>query len=130
MSGVAQSLTQRPGVARIAIGTHTGARVSEHFGYATRFEIWEISPSGSRLVETRINRPACGADMNDRAAEMMDASVATVADCRAVVVAQLGECALTRLTKLGILAFETEDTIGETLRQLAEYEALYSEVRQ
>jgi predicted Fe-Mo cluster-binding NifX family protein len=121
------SETLQPGAVRVAIGTHTGARVSEHFGYATRFEIWEVTPDGSRYLETRNNKPACNADISERAAEMMDASVATVSDCRAVVVARLGECALTRLTKLGILAFETEDPIGETLRQLSAFEGLYTE---
>ena len=39
-------------VIRVAIGTHTGVRVSEHFGHATRFEIWELGPDGgARLVE-------------------------------------------------------------------------------
>jgi hypothetical protein len=56
---------------------------------------------------------------------MMDASVAAVADCRAVVVARLGDCALTRLDKLGILAFETDDRVDATVRQLAAYAGLY-----
>ncbi len=43
-----------------------------------------------------------------------------VSDCGAVVVARIGECAVNRLDALGILAFETEDTIGTALRELAE----------
>ena len=109
---------------RVAIGTHTGARVSEHFGHATRFEIWELGPDGARLVESRVNRPACGVG-SDRADELMDASVAAVADCQAVVVARLGECALTQLDKLGILAFETEDPVDATVRQLRDYAQLF-----
>ena len=109
---------------RVAIATHTGVRVSEHFGHATRFEIWEVSPEGARLVETRVNRPACGVGA-DRADELMDASVAAVADCRAVVVARLGECAINRLDKLGILAFETDDPVDATVRQLSRYAALF-----
>ena len=109
---------------RVAIGTHNGLRVSEHFGHATRFEIWEVSPNGARLVESRVNRPSCGVG-SDRADELMDASVATVADCRAVVVARIGECALTRLDRLGILAFETDDPVDATVRQLGRYAELY-----
>jgi predicted Fe-Mo cluster-binding NifX family protein len=109
---------------RVAIGTHTGVRVSEHFGHATRFEIWELGPDGAHLVESRVNRPACGVG-SDRADELMDASVAAVADCRAVVVARLGECALNRLDKLGILAFETEDPVDATVRQLRDYAQLF-----
>ena len=118
-------LPTRARAVRVAIGTHTGVRVSEHFGHATRFEIWELDPDGgARLVESRVNRPACGVG-SDRADELMDASVATVADCRAVVVARLGECAINRLDKLGILAFETEDPVDATVRQLADYAALF-----
>lgn len=113
------------GAVRVAIGTHTGARVTEHFGHATRFEIWEVSPTGSRFLESRPNRPACGSGC-DNADEMMDASVATVADCRAVVVSRLGECAINRLTKLSILAFETDDTVPETLRELAAFDDLFN----
>jgi predicted Fe-Mo cluster-binding NifX family protein len=116
---------ERAGAVRVAIGTHSGVRVSEHFGQATRFEIWEVTPDGARLVETRVNRPACGSGGDDRAEALMDASVATVADCRAVVVARIGECALSRLDKLGVLAFESEDPVDATLRELANYAALF-----
>ena len=124
MSADSHAPTRDPAV-RVAIATRTGGRVSEHFGHATRFEIWEVSPKGgTRLVERRINRPSCGVG-SDRADELMDVSVAAVADCRALVVAQIGECALTRLGKLGILAFETEDPVDETVRQLSGYAALF-----
>ena len=116
--------TPLPATVRVAIGTASGARVSEHFGHATRFEIWDVSAEGSRHVETRNNRPACGSGC-DRADEAMDASVALVADCRAVVVSRLGECAINRLTKLGILAFETDDTVDDTVRQLAAFDGLF-----
>jgi predicted Fe-Mo cluster-binding NifX family protein len=115
---------RRDRVVRVAIGTHTGVRVSEHFGRATRFEIWELGPDGARLVGWRTVRPACGVG-SEQADELMDASVAAVADCRAVVVARIGECALNRLDKLGILAFETDDPVDATVRQLANYAALF-----
>jgi len=117
----------RPGcnrAVRVAIETPTGVRVSEHFGRATRFEIWELGQDGARLVGWRTIRPACGVG-SDRADELMDASVAAIADCRAVVVARIGECALNRLDKLGILAFETEDPVDATVRQLADYAQLF-----
>ena len=46
---------------RVAIGTHTGVRVSEHFGHATgsRSGSWT---DGAHLVESRVNcRPAASA---------------------------------------------------------------------
>jgi predicted Fe-Mo cluster-binding NifX family protein len=123
MSGAPLQPTRARAV-RVAIGTHTGVRVSEHFGRATRFEIWELGPDGARLVGWRTIRPACGVG-SDRADELMDASVAAIADCRAVVVARIGECALNRLDKLGIVAFETEDPVDAAVRQLADYAALF-----
>jgi len=120
----APSSAARDRAVRIAIGTHNGVRVSEHFGHATRFEIWEVSPDGARLVESRINRPSCGVG-SDRADELMDASIAAVADCRAVVVARIGECALNRLDKLGILAFEADEPVDAAVRQLSHYAAVY-----
>ena len=120
----APSSAARDRAVRIAIGTHNGVRVSEHFGHAARFEIWEVSPDGARLVESRINRPSCGVG-SDRADELMDASIAAVADCRAVVVARIGECALNRLDKLGILAFEVDEPVDAAVHQLSLYAALY-----
>lgn len=114
------------GAVRVAIGTSTSARVSEHFGHATRFEIWEVSPAGSRFLESRNNRPACDSGCGDRADAVMDASVALIADCRAVVVSRLGECAINRLARLGILAFETDDTVDDTVRQLAAFDTLFA----
>ncbi|SCM76920.1 Dinitrogenase iron-molybdenum cofactor biosynthesis protein [uncultured Pleomorphomonas sp.] len=116
---------------RVAIGTASGARVSEHFGHATRFEIWEVGPAGTRFLETRNNRPACGSGCGanfeeNRADEVMDASVALVADCRAVVVSRLGECAINRLSRLGILAFETDDRVDDALRELAAFDGLFT----
>ncbi len=115
-----------PGSVRVAIGTASGARVSEHFGHATRFEIWEVSPAGARFLESRNNRPACGSGCGDRADEVMDASVALVADCRAVLVSRLGECAINRLSKLGILAFETDDRVDDALRELSAFDGLFA----
>ena len=56
----------------------------------------------------------------------MEASVRTVADCRAVVVAKIGECALNRLDQLGILAFETEDPVDQTVRELSRFAGLFA----
>lgn len=110
---------------KVAVGTGDGVFVTEHFGFATQFQIWDLADQAPRLVETRRNLPACGsgqasglfADAN----ALMDRSVDTVRDCRAVVVARIDECALTRLTALGILAFETDEPVDVALRELATF---------
>lgn len=106
---------------KVAIGAGDGVTVTEHFGFATQFQIWDLAGDTPMLVETRYNRPACGADRNDGSVrEPMDVSVDLVSDCRAVIVARIGECAVHRLDALGILAFETEDTVEQVLRELLE----------
>ncbi|HEY0331508.1 MAG TPA: NifB/NifX family molybdenum-iron cluster-binding protein [Rhodopseudomonas sp.] len=114
---------------RVAIATGDGVAVTEHFGYATQFQIWEFSGRAPRLVETRRNLPACGADRSAERRDPMDISVDLVADCRAVVVARIGECAINRLAALGILAFETEDAVATALRELADSTVLREPAR-
>jgi nitrogen fixation protein NifB len=104
---------------RIAVGTSNGVSITEHFGFATEFQIWDVAGAAPRLVETRQNVPACGAKRRTNSVDLMQGSVDAVADCRAVVVARIGECALTRLLALGILAFEANDTVETALREIA-----------
>lgn len=104
---------------RVAIATGDGVAVTEHFGYASQFQIWDIAADRPKLVEIRRNLPACGADRSLDQRDPMDVSVDLVTDCRAVVVARIGECAINRLTTLGILAFETNDAVDVALRELA-----------
>ena len=106
---------------KIAIGSGNGFAVTEHFGHAMQFQIWDFADGRFRFVETRRNLSACGAARDDSGArDPMDASVELVSDCRAVIVARIGECAVNRLDRLGILAFETEDSVEQALTELAE----------
>jgi nitrogen fixation protein NifB len=117
---------------KVAIATGDGVAVTEHFGYATQFQIWDFAGNPPRLLETRRNLPACGPDRNSPAAlqrDPMDISVELVADCRAVVVARIGECGVNRLTALGILAFETDDAVDTAVRELAESAILLEQAR-
>lgn len=112
------------GQIKVAIATGDGVAVTEHFGYATRFQIWDVSQVPPRLIETRHNLPACGAERSLDRRDPMDVSVELVADCRAVVVAKIGECGLNRLTELGVLAFETDDSLDVVLHELGDVSIL------
>lgn len=112
--------TTDTGPIRIAIATGNGVGITDHFGYALQFQIWDVSGPEPRLLETRRNIPACGADRSNERRDPLDVSVDLVADCRAVVVAKIGECGLNRLNALGILAFETDDTVDTVVRELAD----------
>ncbi|TBW39560.1 dinitrogenase iron-molybdenum cofactor biosynthesis protein [Siculibacillus lacustris] len=103
----------------VAVGSRDGRAVTEHFGSAEVFAIWHLGEGAPRLVETRANEAACGHAVDPAAA--MDRSVELVADCRAVVVTRIGDCALTRLNKLGVLAFESDESVAATLAELADF---------
>ena len=106
---------------KIAIGTGDGVFVTEHFGYAVQFQVWDLAGDVPRFVETRRNLAACGVGPGADASALMDRSVETVSDCRAVVVARIGECAITRLTALGILAFEADEPVEVALREISAF---------
>jgi nitrogen fixation protein NifB len=112
------------GQTKVAIATGDGIGVTEHFGYATQFQIWDFAGTAPRLLETRRNIPGCGADRSAEQRDPLDLSVELVADCRAVVVARIGECGVNRLSALGILAFETDDAVETAVRELAESKAV------
>ena len=109
---------------KIAIATGDGIAVREHFGSAAQFQIWQLERGEMRLIETRRNAPACGAGWTPGSADPMQRSVDLIADCRAVVVARLGECAINRLAERDILAFETDDPVEVVLRELVAEEAV------
>ncbi len=106
------------GSIKIAVATGNGVGVTEHFGYALQFQIWDIASCVPQLLETRRNVPGCGAARSDNRRDPLDVSVDLVADCAAVVVAQIGECGVNRLSALGILAFETDDAVDTVIREL------------
>jgi len=112
---------------RVAVAKGTGVAVDEHFGHATRFEIWELAEGAPRLVEVRRNTPACGAGWQPGAVDPMEASARLVADCRAVLITQIGDCGVARLEEQKILPFETDDTVADALRQLAERPELFAD---
>jgi nitrogen fixation protein NifB len=112
------------GQTKVAIATGDGIGVTEHFGYATQFQIWDFAGAAPRLLETRRNIPGCGADRSAEQRDPLDVSVELIADCRAVVVARIGECGVNRLSALGILAFETDDAVETAVRELAESKAV------
>ncbi len=113
---------------RVAVASRDGAAVDAHFGQATRFEIWEITGGTSRQVEVRFSKPGCGCGTpaGPRGTDTMREAAALVADCRAVLVARIGDHGVARLAALGILAFETDDTVEVALRLLAESPALFA----
>jgi nitrogen fixation protein NifX len=107
---------------RVAVASQDRVVVHQHFGRATQFLIYEIEENECRLVEIRQNQPPCGTAQEDgkpgHAEDPMQKAVELLADCRAVIVAQIGRAAVEKLSRRGIQAFVIHDFIDSALKRL------------
>lgn len=107
---------------KVAVASENKVVVHQHFGRATQFLVYEVEEAECRLVEIRKNQPPCGtAQQDDESGHSEDALQRTVdllADCRAVVVAQIGPGAVEKLSKHGIQAFVIPDFVDSAMRRL------------
>lgn len=89
-------------VLRVAVATKEGMVVSEHFGHAKAFHVYDLSADACRLVEQRQVRHYCLGGSSDKTAmaEILD----TIQDCAAVFVAKIGDGPIEKLAKRGITA--------------------------
>lgn len=89
-------------VIRVAVATKEGVMVSEHFGHAKAFHIYELSLDSCRLLEQRQVRHYCLGGSSDKTAmaEILD----TIEDCDAVFVAKVGDGPTEKLAARGITA--------------------------
>jgi predicted Fe-Mo cluster-binding NifX family protein len=87
---------------KVAVATKEGKAVSEHFGHAKRFAIYEVTPESVRLLEEReVERYCLGGDGN---ASAMPGILAAIHDCQAVLVAKIGNGPTEKLRAIGVAA--------------------------
>lgn len=89
-------------VIRVAVATKEGAAVSEHFGHARTFHIYDLSMDACRLMEQRQVRHYCLGGSSDKTA--MAEILETIQDCVAVFVAKVGDGPSEKLAARGITA--------------------------
>lgn len=87
---------------RIAVATKEVRAVSEHFGHAKLFHVYELRRGEARLLETRPVRHYCLGNHSDKTA--MADILETIADCSAVLVAKIGDGPTEKLAARGIVA--------------------------
>ncbi len=91
-----------PNSVRLAVATKEGLAISEHFGHAKQFWIYEVEGQQCRLVEQRQVEHYClGGESNKGA---MAGILEAVKDCRAVLVAKIGDGPSEKLAAMGIAA--------------------------
>lgn len=89
-------------VIRVAVATKEGVMVSEHFGHAKSFHIYELDANSCRLMEQREVRHYCLGGSSDKSA--MAQILDTIEDCDAVFVAKVGDGPTEKLAARGITA--------------------------
>lgn len=85
---------------KVAVGTKTGISIDVHFGHATQFLIYEISPENCTLLETREVEHYCHGQHGSESA--MQKILFTIKDCYAVFSAMIGDGPKDKLAAIGV----------------------------
>ena len=100
----------------VAVASSDNQTVNLHFGRAHRFQIYRVTDRDSQFLEERENLPACSSQQHDD--NLLERSADLIADCKAVVVAQIGAGAIDLLLLRRIRAFSLTGTIDDALATL------------
>lgn len=87
---------------KLAVASKEGMAISEHFGHAKQFRIYQASPDSCHLQETREVAHYCLGQHSDQTA-MIDI-LETIKDCHAVFVAKIGDGPTEKLKAVGVRA--------------------------
>ncbi|MBD2777799.1 nitrogenase cofactor biosynthesis protein NifB [Iningainema tapete] len=93
----------------VAVATKGGGLVNQHFGHAKEFQIYEVSGKGATFVGHRKIDLYCQGGYGEKAT--LENIIQAIADCKAVLVAKIGECPKETLQKAGIETVEAYDVI-------------------
>ena len=85
---------------RVAVASKDGVAISEHFGHAKQFYIYDIAPNDCRFLEKRDVQHYCLGGHSDKAA--LPVIIETIKDCTAVFVAKIGDGPGEKLAAKGI----------------------------
>ena len=98
---------------KIAFATEDGVLVNSHFGHATRFDVYEVRPNSSVLVESRIKN-------FEQEKDKIDAIIKDIADCKIVFINDIGGGAAARVTNARIHPIKVpfEQSIAALIDQL------------
>lgn len=85
---------------RLAVASKEGRAISEHFGHARRFLIYDVSPTLCEQIDDRDVDHYCLGQQASQGA--MEKILETVKDCHAVLVAKVGDGPRARLAAIGV----------------------------
>lgn len=87
---------------KLAVASKEGMGISEHFGHAKQFWIYEVSDGACDLLEKRQVEHYCLGQQSSKTA--MAGILETVKDCQAVFVAKIGDGPTEKLAAIGVQA--------------------------
>jgi len=87
---------------RLAAASKEGRAISEHFGHAKSFRIYDVAPGQCKFLHERPVAHYCHGHSGDQTA--MSGILDTIRDCRAVFVARIGDGPTEKLRAIGIEA--------------------------
>lgn len=108
------SITVKTAPMLLAIATKGGGLVNQHFGHAKEFMIYEVDSEEVRFVGHRKIDHYCQGGYGEEGS--LQGIIQTISDCKAVLVAKIGDCPREDLKKAGIEAYETYDVIEKAAR--------------
>lgn len=110
---------------RVAIASSDGSRVDQHFGWATRFEIYDVWSGGFFHVESRLRKnPSCGGDCVSEAnplasIDALEESARLLKDCSVLLVSRIGPGPSAHLEAQGLrilqVSLPTEDALSKLI---------------
>ncbi|MGR9054126.1 MAG: NifB/NifX family molybdenum-iron cluster-binding protein [Gammaproteobacteria bacterium] len=109
---------------KLAVATKEGLAISEHFGHAKLFWIYEATSGQCRLLEKRDVDHYCHGQHGSQSA--MAKILETIKDCHAVFVAKIGDGPTEKLEAVGVrsvarYAYEAiEDSLMDYMRSVSE----------
>lgn len=105
---------------KIAVASTDGKVVNQHFGKADYFYIVEVDDAKKyKLAEIRELSPVCQGGSHDDGA--MHQNIHALADCRYVLVSNIGQKAENDLESHGISAYVIPDFIDAALQKVMAY---------
>ena len=104
---------------RIAVASHPGRTITQHFGGATQFLVYAYRDGSVHLLDTRTNVPACQADPDEHD-DALSRSIAAIQDCPFVVVARIGPGAHEAVIAAGLHVVVIHDEIDLALQRVVQ----------
>jgi predicted Fe-Mo cluster-binding NifX family protein len=85
---------------KLAVASKEGMAISEHFGHAKKFWIYEVRSDQCRLLEKRDVEHYCLGNHSSKTA--MAKILETIKDCHAVFIAKIGDGPTEKLRAIGV----------------------------